>query len=233
LAAPAFAAPAYNADPLTVSGRFAAPKAPDGPLKANVRVDAAAVAEPDAAMLGGKADRVQPAVKAALEASLRNFGYLAPPGGTAAVALSVTLDPLEVTTDDKGVAVVARLRVEPVGAEAACIPRLAEARYKALAPMKAVGEQRVAAWVAVVGLAAVGVNASQLAVGQLQTAQASDQSVNALRERTESESVSPDGSAKGLARHAAVNATQLAAADLIRQLGKGTCPAQQPQSPAA
>lgn len=227
---PAAAAP-YNADPLTVSGRFGAPRAAEGPLKAGMRVTDAALTEADAGLLGGKLDKVQPGLKAAVEASLRNFGYLAPAGGAGGVAVAVRLDPLEVAADDKGVSVVARLRLEPSGAEAGCVPRIAEARYRALPPMKAVGEQRVAAWVAVVGLAAVGINASQLAVGQLETAAASDRAVNALRERTESESVSPDGSQKGMTRHAAINATQLAAADLIRQLGKGACPAAPTASP--
>jgi hypothetical protein len=177
---------------------------------------------------GGTADKVRPAVKSALQASLRNFGYMASPDSGDGITVSVQVHPLEVAAAEDSVAVIARLELTAAGLDAACIPRFAEARYRALAPMKAFSQHRAAVWITVIGLAAVGVDASQAAAQQLLTTQASDAAVNARRERTEFESVSPDKSQKGMTRYAAVKATQLATADLIRQLGKGPCPGSPP-----
>lgn len=223
MAAQAAAAP-YSPDPLTVSGRFEAPRAAE-PLKARIRVDTAALGAGEADLLGGSPEKVQPALRAAMEASLRNFGYLAGVDRADPIAIEIKLDPFEVTTDTEGVFVVARYRISTKGDAAACVPVAAEARYHALAQIRKVGNQRVAAWVAVIGLAAVGVDGSQFVTGQYNTARASDRAVNARRERSESEGVSPVVGDKGMTRYAAVNATQLAAADLIRQLGKGACSA--------
>jgi hypothetical protein len=229
LAAPAGAAP-YSPDPLTVSGRFEAPRAVEGPLKAGIRVNGATVGATEANLLGAAPDKVQPALKGAVEASLRNFGYLAAADGPGGVALDITLDPFEVTSDAEGVFVVARYRIAAKGEGAACVPTVAEARYHALAQMQHKGPQRAAAWVVVIGMAAVGVNAGQYLSDQYATARASDRAVNARRERSESEGVAPAPGEKVMTRYAAVNATQLAAADLIRQLGKGAC-AGAPASP--
>src|SRR5690242_18466858 len=92
VAAPALAAP-YSPDPLTVSGRFEAPRAPDGPLKAGIRVGAATLGKAEADVLGAAPEKVEPALKAALEASLRNFGYLAPADRIGGVQIEAALDP--------------------------------------------------------------------------------------------------------------------------------------------
>ncbi len=216
----------YNADPLTVSGRFEAPRAVDGPLKAGIRISNAKLGVPEAEILGATLERVQPALKGAMEASLRNFGYLAGPERAGGVDLDISLDPFEVTADAEGVFVVARYRIAARGDGAGCVPVVAEARYHALAQLQNTGKQRAAAWVAVIGLAAVGVNAGVFLSDQYATARGSDRAVNARRERSESEGVSPVVGQKGMTQFAAVSATQLAAADLIRQLGKGACPTQ-------
>ena len=213
----------YSPDPLTVSGRFEAPKAVDGPLKAQMQVTGIAAGEADALMLGAAPEKVQLALASALNASLRNFGY-ANSSGSGALKISARLLPFEVAAEENAVSVIARFAVEATGPGADCVPKTAEAKYRALAPMKAFGAHRTAVWITVIGLAAVGLDGSQMAAQQLATASASDAAVNGRRERTEFEGVAPQGGDKALTRYAAVNATQLANADLIRQLGKGACP---------
>lgn len=211
-------------DLMTVSGRFEAPKAIDGPLKGRLRVAAASLAPANEQLLGDAANKIEPSLKGALEASLRNFGYLAPADVAGPVQLTVQVDPYEVTPDPEGVFVVARLRLVASGEGADCVPTTAEARYHALAPMKAFNNQKAAAWMQVVALAAVGLIPSPEVFREMDTANASDRAANGRRARTEQQSVSPDGSPKGILRYAAINATQIASADLIRQLGAGACP---------
>jgi hypothetical protein len=173
------------------------------------------------------------ALAAAMTGSLRNFGYLAGPEAADAISLQVRLDPLEVTPDKDGVTVVARLRVEaPGGDRGACVPTAAEAKYRAVAPVHGGDGQRALGIVALVAFAAIGYNAGQLVSEQFQIAKADQAAANARRERIEGESVSPQPGDKQMARYAAVNATQLAAADFIRQLGRASCAAAAP-APAA
>jgi len=222
-AGPAAAAP-VSADLMTVSGRFEAPKAVEGPLKGRILVTAASLAPANADLLGDGAGKIEPSLKGAVEASLRNFGYLAAADHADPIRLTVQVDPYEVTPDPEGVFVVARLHLTATGGGADCVPTTAEARYHALAPMKALNKQKAAAWMQVIGLAAVGLMPMPGVFQEMGTASASDRAANDRRGRTESQSVSPDGSPKGILRYAAINATQIASADLIRQLGKGACP---------
>jgi hypothetical protein len=235
LATPAWSAQPVNPDPFTVSGRFELAKAADGPLKAHVRVAQAAASVGDAKIFMVDAAAFDTALTAAMTGSLRNFGYLAGPEAADAVILQVRLDPLEVTPDKDGVTVVARFRVETAdGGLGGCVPKAAEAKYRALAPVHGGTGQRVLGIVALVAFAAIGYNASQLATEQFQIASADQAAANARRERIEGESVSPQAGDKQMARFAAVNATQLAAADFIRQLGRASCAAAAPSAtPAA
>jgi len=224
LATPAWSAPFINPDPFTVSGRFELAKAAEGPLKGHLRI-AQAVASPEAAkVFMANPAAFDTALNAATTASLRNFGYLAGPDATEALNLQVRLDPLEVTPDKDGVTVVARFRIEtPDGPGGGCVPKLAEAKYRALAPVHGGDRQRALAIVALVAFAAIGYNAGQLTSEQFQIARADQAAANARRERIEGESVSPESGDKQMAHFAAVNATQLALADFVRQLGRSSC----------
>lgn len=225
MATTASAATPINVDLLTVSGRFEAPRAIDGPLKARIKVVQADLEPGDAAVFLVEPASLDLALKAGFEASLRNFGYLAAPDLTDTLSIQVHVDRLEMTPDKDGVTAVARLHVTSQGEGEACVPRIAEAKYHAYAPIKAGGGQRAVGIAAIVIFAAVGLDASQFAVSQFTDASAQDRAMNARRVRTESEGVSPQGGDKQMARYAAVNATQLAAADFVRQLGKGACAA--------
>jgi hypothetical protein len=223
VAGPAWAAPpVFNPDPLTVSGRFELAKAAEGPLKGRLRLADAKATPDDAKVFMSKPEPFDAGLAAAMTASLRNFGYLAPPDAKDAIALDLQLDPLEITPDKDGVTVVARLRAAPsAGAAApACLPRVAEAKYRALAPVHGGNGQKVFGVIALVAFAAVGWNAGELVRSEFADANANQAAANARRERIEGESVSPQPGDKPMALHAAVNATQLAAADFIRQLGK-------------
>ncbi len=233
LAGGAAAAAPVSPDLMTVSGRFDAPKAVDGPLKGRIQVTAASLAPANAGVLGDGVGKIEPSLKGALEASLRNFGYLAAADHADPIRLTAQVDPYEVTPDPEGVFVVARLHLTATGGGADCVPTVAEARYHALAPMKALNKQKAAAWMQVIGLAAVGLMPMPGVFQEMGTASASDRAANDRRGRTESQSVSPDGSPKGILRYAAINATQIASADLIRQLGKGACPATMAAVPVA
>jgi hypothetical protein len=224
LATPAWSAPFVNPDPFTVSGRFELAKAADGPLKGHVRVAQAVASAGDAKVFMADAAAFDTALTAAMTGSLRNFGFLAGPEAADVVSLQVRLDPLEVTPDKEGVTVVARFRVEaPEGGLGGCVPKAAEAKYRAVAPVHGGDRQRVLGFVALVGFAAIGYNAGQLVNEQFQIAKSDQAAANARRERIEGESVSPESGDRQMARFAAVNATQLAAADFIRQLGRASC----------
>jgi hypothetical protein len=223
-AASAATAP-YNADLLTVSGRFEAPKAADGPLKARIKVVQAAIVPADARILMADAGVFQVGLKAGLEASMRNFGYLAPPELGDTLTLEVRMDPLEMSPDKDGVSAVARLHITSHGRGEACVPTIAEGKYHALAPIRGGNGERAVGIAGVVLFAAIGLNAGQFAAYKFQDAANSERAMNSQRVRTESEGVSPESGDRQVARYAAVSATQLAAADLIRQLGKSTCAA--------
>ena len=224
LATPAWSAPFVNPDPFTVSGRFELAKAAEGPLKGRLRVAQAVASAGDAKVFMADPAAFDTALTAAMTGSLRNFGFLAAPETADAVGLQVRLDPLEVTPGKDGVTVVARFRVEaPHGGLGGCVPKAAEAKYRALAPVHGGDGQKALGIVALVAFAAIGYNAGQLVAEQFQIANADQAAANARRERIEGESVSPEPGDRQMARFAAVNATQLAAADFIRQLGKAAC----------
>jgi hypothetical protein len=224
LAAPAWSAPFVSPDPFTVSGRFELAKAAEGPLKSHLRIAQAAASPEDAKIFMVNPAAFDTALAAATTASLRNFGYLAGPEASEPLSLQVRLDPLEVTPDKDGVTVVARFRIEtPDGALNACVPKAAEAKYRALAPVHGGDRQRALGIVALVAFAAIGYNASQLVTEQFQIAKADQAAANARRERIEGESVSPEAGDRQMAHFAAVNATQLALADFVRQLGRSSC----------
>jgi hypothetical protein len=223
------AAPApVNADLLTVSGRFEAPRAPEGPLKGRVKVAEATIAPGDGVILLADVKAFQVALRSALEASMRNFGYLAAPDQADTLTIEVRMDPLEMRPDADGISAVARLHVSAKGPGEGCVPTLAEAKYHALAPIRGGNGQRAVGIAGIVIFAMVGLDASQFATAQFQDAAKGELAMNAQRVRTESEGVSPQGGDKQVARYAAFEATQLAAADLIRQLGKGACAAPAP-----
>ena len=232
MATPAWSAQPVNPDPLTVSGRFELAKAADGPLKARLKVAQATATADDAKVFMADPAALDTALAAGMSASLRNFGYLAGPEAAGAVGLLVRLEPLELKPDKDGVTVVARLRVEASGGDpAGCIPQSAEAKYRALVPVHGGDGQKVLGFVALVAFAAVGVYVGSLTTEQFQIANADQAAANARRERIEGESVSPQPGDRQMARYAAVNATQLATADFIRQLGKA-CGVAAIQAPA-
>jgi hypothetical protein len=137
------------------------------------------------------------------------------------------------TPDKDGVSAVVRLHVTSHGQGEACVPTIAEAKYHALAPIRGGNGERAVGIAGIVFFAAIGLNASQFATYKFQDAANSERAMNGQRVRTESEGVSPQNGDKQVARYAAVSATQLAGADLIRQLGKTACGAPAPATAAA
>lgn len=234
LVTPAQSAPAvFNPDPLTVSGRFELAKAAEGPLRGQLKVAGAQARPEDAKVFMSDQAAFATGLAAAMTASLRNFGYLAPAEAPGATSLEVLLDPLEITPDKDGVTVVARLRVAATGDAAGCLPQMAEAKYRALAQVHGGNGQRALGIIAVVAFAAIGLNAGALGAAQFQDARTDQLAANARRERIEGESVSPLPGDKQMGRYAATIATQLAAADFVRQLGKAACGAAVAPTPAA
>lgn len=228
----AAAPPALLKDQLTISGRFELPRATVAPLKSGLSVADVKVAPDWAEAFKGKPDTVSPIVRQSFEASLRNFGYLA--DGQAA-PVTLTIEPLQVTKEAAATTVVTRLTFAASGeSEAArCLPASTQAKFKALAPLKSGDGQRAAGVLTMVAFAAVGVNAGQLMMSQFDAAKANNRALNARRVVAEGEGVSFSAKEADMLRFAASNATQLALADFIAQLGDSPCGKPEPAAEVA
>jgi hypothetical protein len=227
-AGPAFgAAPELNPDLLTVSGRHALPNAEGSPYKARLAVGEVVVAPGLERQTGIDPVAFKAGFTLALEKSLRNHGYLAAGAGDAgARALSLDFTAPELAAQPDGATAVVRLRAKLANADpqAPCAPFEARGEFHALAPLRSGAGQRVVVVAATVALAFVGVNGGAFMVSQFQSASAQNRALNAHRGLQAGEGVAPGGGEQAVARHAVVNATQLALAELIRHLGApGDC----------
>jgi hypothetical protein len=222
----AAAAVRFDPDLMTVSGRFEVPAA-KGALTTALKVVDAQADPAEAQALGVDAAALDSAFRSSIEASLRNFGYLATPDTARPVLLTFKMASPAITPDKDGVTAVVRITssAAPDGdaVASACVPASVEASYHALTPLKAGGQQKAMGIVAVVALAAVGVNGANLLTGQWETATADQSALNSRRAHTESEGVANSGGERGVTRFAVLKASQLAQAEFIRALGKSRC----------
>lgn len=200
-------------DPMTVSGRFDLPRAAGpgrvalGKVELHPSVAEGAKAKPAA---------VEAAVRAAAERSLRNFGYL----GEASPDVTLDLEALPVVVQPlaDGALVEVRLVFRST-AEPACYARTAAGRFKVLERRRSGDGRRVFAVGSAVAMAFVGVDMSTFMTAQLEGASAENQSLNNLRPGTEAEGVAEGFGDKAVVAHGVTQATRLALADYIRQLG--------------
>jgi hypothetical protein len=223
----ATAAPRFDPDLMTVSGRFEVPAA-KGALTTALKVVDAQADPADAQALGVDPAALDSAFRSSIEASLRNFGYLATPETAKPVLLTFKMASPAITPDKDGVTAVVRIisSFSPDGdaAASACVPPSAEATYHALTPIRTGAQQKTMGVLAVVALAAVGVNGGQLLSDQWATANADQAALNARRTHSETEGVA-NGGGKDVTRFAVLKATQLAQVEFIRAMGRSPCAA--------
>ena len=217
--------PAIQADWLTVSGRYALPKADGSPFAGGLRVSEVVVTPTAAEQMSLKEDLYRTTLRAAVEKSLANYGWL----GTGPEALPITVEaaPLSLKAAPKSTAAGAELRFRPASSASgsACLRRDARAEFKALSPIKSGGGQRAFGWVAGITLAALSGPAGAASIGQWiaqndQNASLQNGAINAKRQTAFGEGVAPSFDKSVEARFAGTNATQLAIADYIVHLGR-------------
>lgn len=240
-----------NADLITVNGRHGLPRADGSPIAARLLVKDVIVAPSAASLLKADGPAVSASLRQALEKSLRNHGYLAAQiaepaaeAGTAPVLdLIVELAELDLQTDAEGATVVARISAVPRadGPAVACLPYVATGKFRALTPLKSGGGQRATG---IIFGALTGPVGGMFMASQMQNATANNIALNSRRTVAAGEGVSPQHGAQAVARHAAINALQMALVDLVKHLGEtdgckapakpaGAPPPEAPQPPVA
>ena len=224
LATPAMAeTPPLNADLITVSGRHGLPRADGSPLAARLSVKAVTVGPSAATILTTDLGTVRWTLRQGVEKTLRNHGYLAPAEPTAGaeppLAILVEMSDLDVQADAEGATAIARLSVgAPAdGPAIACLPYAATGKFRALTPLKSGGGQRATG--IIFGVLA-GPAGGVFMANQLQNATANNVALNSRRTVAAGEGVSPQFGAPAVARHASINAIQMALVDLVKHLGE-------------
>jgi hypothetical protein len=216
-----------NADLITVNGRHGLPRADGSPIAARLLVKEVMVAPSVAPLLKTEVTVIRASLRQALEKSLRNHGYLAvrtaeagAQEGTAPVLnLVVELAELDVQADPEGATVIARISAVPLadGPAVACLPYVATGKFRALTPLKSGGGQRATG---IIFGALAGPVGGVFMASQLQNATANNVALNSRRTVAAGEGVSPQHGDKAVARHAAINALQMALVDLVKHLGE-------------
>jgi len=211
-----------NADLITVNGRHGLPRADGSPIAARLLIKDVIVAPTAGPVLKADPVVVQAALRQALEKSLRNHGYLAEPAaepGAPTVALVVELAEFDVQADPEGTTAVARISVVPQagGPAAACLTYAATGKFRALTPLKSGGGQRATG---IIFGALAGPVGGMFMASQMQNATANNVALNSRRTVAADEGVSPQHGAPAVARHAAINALQMAMVDLVKHLGE-------------
>ena len=238
LATPAMAeTPPLNADLITVSGRHGLPRADGSPLAARLSVKAVTVGPSAATILTTDLGTVRWTLRQGVEKTLRNHGYLAPaePAAGAEPPLAILVEmsdldvqadaegataiDLDVQADAEGATAIARLSVgAPAdGPAIACLPYAATGKFRALTPLKSGGGQRATG--IIFGVLA-GPAGGVFMANQLQNATANNVALNSRRTVAAGEGVSPQFGAPAVARHASINAIQMALVDLVKHLGE-------------
>jgi hypothetical protein len=224
----AWAAPRpLDADPMTVSGRFAVAHADATVVRGRLKPRTVLAATlPD--MLDWDAEAFHAALDKAVMKSLDNFGYDAGPDASAVTPVTVELAGVQIERQDKATVAKVRLRLRADAGADACLTQEASGQFTALRPVRTGDGQRVFAVAATIGLAvadaAMGAMPSSapntFLYEQFDTATAQTEAINARRVTGQGEGVAPDRSEKGAARYAAATAVQLALAALIDRLGQ-------------
>ncbi len=224
LATPAMAeTPPLNADLITVSGRHGLPRADGSPLAARLSVKAVTVGPSAATILTTDLGTVRWTLRQGVEKTLRNHGYLAPAepaaGAEPPLAILVEMSDLDVQADAEGATAIVRLSVGAPADEPAiaCLPYAATGKFRALTPLKSGGGQRATG--IIFGVLA-GPAGGVFMANQLQNATANNVALNSRRTVAAGEGVSPQFGAPAVARHASINAIQMALVDLVKHLGE-------------
>lgn len=216
-------APPINVDLITVSGRHGLPRGEGSPIAARLRVEAVTV-DPSAATLF-KTDlvTVSSSLRQGVEKSLRNHGYLASAepaaGGEPSLTIVVAMSELDIQADPQGATAVARVSVDARAGSPtiACLPYTATGKFRALTPQKSGGGQRATG---IIFGALAGPVGGVFMANQLQNASANNVALNSRRTVAAGEGVSPQFGAPAVARHASINAVQMALVDLVKHLGE-------------
>jgi len=242
VAGPAAAAESWvSPDELTISGRWDLPRGTGTPLGGRLNVVYVVVDPSIAAGMGVKPEALKRAMTEAVNKSLFNFGYMAaaasgPPGAQPAerpIDVTIEVLPLTQTKDDKGTMVTSTIKLTAATDAGACFPYVATGNFHVLPRLKSGGDQRAVGVLAIVAFAAVGMDASQFARDQFETARANNEALNSRRAVGEAEGVAPPGGATAEARYGSISALQVAVAAMIQHLGpSGGCNAA-PAAPAA
>jgi hypothetical protein len=222
----AAAAPAIDADAMTVSGRFAVTRADATVIHGRLRPKGA-VAAALPAMLDWKPDAFGAAFDKAAAKSVANFGYGAETDATSAWPVTIELRSVEIEHQDKATVARVRLRLRADSGPDGCLTQEASGQFTALRPVRAGDGQRAFAVAATVALfageAAAGIVPSgpnTFLQDSFDTATAKAEAINAGRVTGQGEAVAPDRSDRGAARFAVINAIQQGVASLIDHLGQ-------------
>lgn len=203
---------------MTVSGRFELPRAA-APLAGKVKLAAVKLDPTLAAKSKQDGPALETALREAVSRSLRNFGYIDVDGGSGETAVDVELLPVTAEVGDDATLVTARLKFTATGAEAGCLGREVEGRFRVLERQRSGTGRRALAVGAVVGLAFVGATGGTLMADQFNMATAENQLLNAQRRTGAGEGVARGFKDTEELAYGANSAIQLALADYIREVG--------------
>ena len=216
-------APPISVDQIIVSGRHGLPRGEGSPIAARLWIKDVTVDPSAAPLLKTDIVSVRLALRQGVEKSLRNHGYLAPgepaTGSESSLAILVEMSELDIQADPQGATASVRLAVgEQTGSPTiVCLPHVATGRFRALTPLKSGGGQRATG---IIFGALAGPVGGVFMANQLQNADANNVALNSRRTVAAGEGVSPQFGAPAVARHASINAIQMALVDLVKHLGE-------------
>ncbi|KRA66086.1 hypothetical protein ASD79_02035 [Caulobacter sp. Root655] len=226
LAATAMAEPPpINVDLITVSGRHGLPRGEGSPIAGRLLVKDVTVDPSAATLFKTDVATVGSSLRQGVEKTLRNHGYLAAAaaepaaGGAPPLAIVVEMSGPDIQADAEGATAIARLSVGPPADSPAiaCLPYTATGKFRALTPLKSGGGQRATG---IIFGALAGPVGGVFMANQLQNATANNVALNSRRTVAAGEGVSPQHGAPAVARHASINAVQMALIDLVKHLGE-------------
>lgn len=226
--------PAPPLDLLTVSGRHGLPYA-EKYLGGRLALDGVDIADDDAAMLGSAKEQVTANLQAAIERSLRNYGYASEAAENDKIHLSARVVNLAARDEDAGVVVSATLEFDSGSALANCLPHEASAEFTSLSRTAVADDRRAGALIGVVALsvlagataspvqaAQAGSQAGTWGAQQMTMAANADAAANTTRPIAHGQAVAPTNRRDDAVRQGATYAIQLAIADFIRHLDGGS-----------
>jgi hypothetical protein len=215
--------PPINVDLITVSGRHGLPRGEGSPIAGRLLVRDVTVDPSAATLFKTDVATVGSSLRQGVEKTLRNHGYLAAAepavGGPPPLAIVVEMSGPDIQADAEGATAIARLSVGPPADSPAiaCLPYIATGKFRALTPLKSGGGQRATG---IIFGALAGPVGGVFMANQLQNATANNVALNSRRTVAAGEGVSPQHGAPAVARHASINAVQMALVDLVKHLGE-------------